>query len=70
MIKTCNCGKPVKKTSPTLTNDLLVRCTNCTGPLVTLHGATVPVHLLEILASPAQIAAWESAGYTFSKRAP
>lgn len=70
VIKTCNCGKTIKKPTPTTTNDLLVQCTNCTGPLTTLYGATVPVHLLEILASPAQIAAWESSGYTFSKRAP
>lgn len=66
----CNCGKPTKKPTPKTTNDLLVKCTNCTGPLVTLHGSTVPVHSIELLVSPTQILAWESEGYTFSKRAP
>lgn len=66
----CNCGKPIKKSTQISTNDLLVRCTNCSGPLVTLYGAIVPVHLIEILTSPAQILAWESAGHTLTKRAP
>ncbi len=66
----CNCGKKLPKSTPTSTSDLLVRCTNCSGPLVTLYGATVPVHLIEILTSPAQILAWESEGYTLTKRAP
>lgn len=67
----CNCGAPPTPAKrPPPTDEMLVRCTNCSGPLVTLHGATVPVHLIEILASPAQILAWEVNGYTFTKRAP
>ena len=66
----CNCGKRTILKPITNPGEMLVRCTNCSGPLTTLHGATVPVHLVEILVSAAQILAWETDGHVFTKRDP
>lgn len=63
----CGCQTtitPRKKADPVW----MVLCTNCSGPLATLGGATVPVHVVEIPASPAQVQAWEDQGYLFEKR--
>lgn len=64
----CSCqGVQETHTINTVEEVITVECVNCTGPLVSMQGITIPAHKRKWLITTlkSQIKHWEKDGYEF-----